>query len=61
MHLTWSKAESDSDFGSESKDDEVFSKLSLSNLITFIQDIKSRCQEKARHMKILKKQYDLLK
>lgn len=40
---------------------EVFSKLSLSDLITFIQDLMGHCQDKVRHMKILKKQYDLLK
>lgn len=43
------------------KEDEVFSKLSRSDLITFIQDLMGICQEKSRHMKILKKQNDLLK
>ena len=61
MALTYSEAESDSDYGSESEEDKVFFKLSRSNLITFIQDLMSRCQEKARHMKILTKQYNLFK
>lgn len=61
MTLTFSKAESDSDSGSKSEEGGVFSKLSRCNLITFIQDLMSRCQEKARHMKILTKQYYLLK
>lgn len=48
-------------FEVESEEDEVFSKPSRSNLITFIQDLTSRCQEKAIHMKVLTKQCDLLK
>lgn len=55
MALTSSEVEFDSYNGSESKKDEVFSKLSCSNLITFIQDIMSRCKENARHVKILTK------
>lgn len=61
MALTYFEAESESDSGLESEEDEVFSKLSRSNLITFIQDLMSRCQEKARHMKVLAKQYNLFK
>lgn len=61
MALTCSEAEPDSDSGSEFKDDEVFSKLSHSNLIILIQYLISKCLEKAKHMEILKKQYDLLK
>ena len=48
--------------GSESEDkDGVFSKLSHSNLITLVQDFMGLCQEKFRHMKRLKNQFDLLK
>ena len=62
MDLTSSEEESDSNSRSESEDeDEVFSKLSCSDLNTFVQELMRRCQEKARHMKILKKKYDLLK
>lgn len=61
MALTFSEVESDSSSGSESEEDEIFSKLSRSNLITFIQYLMSICQESAIHMKILTYQYDLLK
>lgn len=62
MALTSSEAESDSDSGSNSEEeDEVFSNLSRYDIITFLQDLMCRCQERSRHMKILKKQYDLLK
>ena len=62
MALPTSETESDSDFGSNyEEDDGVFSKLSRSDLITFIQDLMAWCQEKARHIKIFKKQYVLLK
>ncbi|KAI5422592.1 hypothetical protein KIW84_045866 [Lathyrus oleraceus] len=40
--LTSFKVEYNSDFGSESGEDEEFSKLSRSNLITFIQELMSR-------------------
>lgn len=57
MALTSSDIESDSYFGSDSEEEyEVFSKLSLSNLITLVQDLMGLCQDKAKHMKILKKQ-----
>ena len=52
--LTYFEFESDSDSSLESKEDQVFYKLSCSNLITFIKDLMSRCQEKAKHMKINK-------
>ncbi|XP_050897907.1 uncharacterized protein LOC127104796 [Lathyrus oleraceus] len=62
MALTSSDTESDSDYGSESEEeDEVFYKLSRSDFITFIQDHMRRCQEKSRHMKILKMQYYILR
>lgn len=54
----------DTEFESDSEEEhEVFAKLSYSDLITFFQDLIliGRCQEKSRHMKILKKQYVLLK
>lgn len=60
MSLTSSKIESDSDSGSEFED-EVFYKLSRYDLINLIQDLMGRCQEKSKHMKILRKQNDLLK
>lgn len=55
MALTSSdtKYESNSDSESE-EEDEVFSNLSHSDLICFIQDLMSRCQDKAKHMKTLK-------
>ncbi|KAI5426850.1 hypothetical protein KIW84_032327 [Lathyrus oleraceus] len=56
MTLTSYKAKPDSNAGSESKEeDKEFSKLSRSDLITFMKDIMGRCQEKSNHMKILKK------
>lgn len=62
MDLTSLETKSNSDSGSEfEEDDEVFSKLSRSYLITFIQDLMGRCQDKAIYMGFLKKQYDLLK
>lgn len=62
MTLTYWEAESKSDSDSESEEkDEVFSKLSHSDLITFVQELMGMCQEKSKHMKILKMQYDLLK
>lgn len=39
----------------------VFSKLSRSDLITLYQDLMDICQEKAIHIKIIKKQYVLIK
>lgn len=62
MALTSSEAESGSDSGSEfDEEDEVFSKISRSDLITFFQDLMGRCKDKSRHMKILKRKYNLLK
>lgn len=56
MSLTSFEAKLDSDSGSESEEeDDVLYKLSCSDLITFIQDLMGRCQEKARHVKVLKK------
>lgn len=56
MDITSSEAKSEFDYGSEyDKYDEVFSKLSRSDIITFVQELIGRCHEKARHMKILKK------
>lgn len=49
-----SKSEASSDSDSEDIE-EVFSKLSKSDLITLCQDLMEICQQKARHMKILKK------
>ena len=49
-----------SGLGSE-EEDEVFSKLYGSNLIYFIQDLMSRCQDKARHMKSFKREYNIMK
>lgn len=60
MASTFSESEVDSDLDSEYAYG-VFSKLSRFDLITFFQDLMDRCQEKSKHMKILKKQYDLLK
>lgn len=57
MALTSSEAESNSNSSSKSEEeDEVFSKISYFDLITLIQDLIGRCQEKVRHVKILKKQ-----
>lgn len=62
MALTSSDTEPDSDSSLYyEEENEVFSKLSCYDLIAFIQDLMGRYQEKTRHMKILKKQYDLLK
>ena len=62
MASTFSYTESKVNLNLDSNDaNEVFSKLSRSDLITFCQDLMDKCQEKARHMKILKNQYDLLK
>ena len=44
-----------------SEEYEVFSNLSHSDLTSFIQELISRCQDKARLMKTLKKECDLLK
>lgn len=43
------------------EDDDVFSKLSRFDLITFSQDLMGCCQEKYRHMRVVKKHYDLIK
>lgn len=59
MTLTSSNTKYDSDSGSESEEEyEVFSKLSHFNLIILVQDLMVQCQDKAKHMKILKKQYE---
>lgn len=57
---------SDSKFGSGSglnmmRKMRLFSNLSHSNLITFFHDLMSHCQDKERHMKVIKKQLDFLK
>lgn len=62
MTITSLDTKSDSDSSSDSKEeDEVFSKLTHSNLITLIQDLIIHCQDKAKDIKILKKQYELVK
>lgn len=55
MALTYSDTESDWYSRSVEEEDEVLSKLSCVNLITLIQDIMGRCQEKSRYMKFFKK------
>ena len=55
MALTSSDTKSNSDPDSDCEEDEVFSKLSHSNLITLIQDLMGHFQDKARDIKILKK------
>lgn len=60
MALTSSDTESDSGSGSDCEE-EVFSKLSRLDLISFIQDLMDRFQDKAIHIKILKRDYDLMK
>lgn len=62
MAITPSEKKYESTFDSNSDgEDEVFSNLSHSNFISFIQEPMSRCQDKARITKTLKKEYDLLK
>ena len=59
---TFSDLESEDGSDSNSEDvKEVFSKLSISDLITLSQDLMDRCQQKAKHMKIIRKQYDLIR
>lgn len=53
-----SKVGSDSDLEDMG---EVFSKLSKFNLITICQDLMERCQQKSKHMKIIKNQYGLIR
>lgn len=56
MALTSSEVESDSNFCSKSEEeDEVFLKLSRSNLITFVQEHMGIYQDKSRNMKMQKK------
>lgn len=57
---SYTKYESTSDSNLD-EEDEVFSNLSRSDLISFIQELMSRCQDKARLMKTLKKECYLLK
>lgn len=53
---------SDTEYASDSDEDgDVFFKLSNSNLITMCQELIDWCHEKARHMKSMRKYYDLLK
>lgn len=60
--LTSSDTGSESGSGSEyEEEDEVFFILTRSHLISCIQYLMCRCQDKAKHMKILKNHYDLLK
>lgn len=62
MAHTLSNSESESGFGSESEEEyEVYSNISRYDLITFIHDLMSHCQNKARQMKAVKKQLDFLK
>lgn len=62
MDLTSSNTECVSDSGSDSNEyDEVFSKNSHFDLINFCQDLMDRCQENTKHMKVMRKHYDLLK
>lgn len=62
MATTPSNTKYESTSGSYSDgEDEVFSSLSRFDLISFIQELMSRCQDKVRPMKTLKKEYDLLK
>lgn len=59
---TFSNLESEADSDSESADTEhVLSNLSKSDLSAMCHDLIERCQQKAKHIKTLKKQYDLLK
>lgn len=56
MASTFSNTEWEANSESDLEDaDEVFSKLSRSYLITLYQDLMDRCQEKARHIKLIKK------
>lgn len=57
---------SDSEFevGSNSKSEDTnhaIFKLSISDLDTLCHDFMEKCQQKARHVKMITKQYDLLK
>lgn len=62
MALTLSESESEASSNLDPEDTkEVFSELFKSNLITLCQDLMERCQQKARHMKILKKQCGLVR
>lgn len=54
-----SKSKVDSDLDSEDVDG-VLSKLTVYDLITFCLNIMDICQQKAGHMRIFKKQYDIL-
>lgn len=59
MALTLSHSESESGFGLESdEEDEIYSNLSHSDLI---HDFMSHCQDKARHLNVVKKQLDFIK
>lgn len=60
MTPSYTEYESISDLDSD-KEDKVFSNLSRSDLISFIQEIMSRCQDKARNMKTLKNECAVLK
>lgn len=60
--LTFLESVSEVDSDTESEDTEhVFSNLSKFDLITQCHDLMGRCQQKAMHIKILKKQCDFLK
>lgn len=51
----------ESDLGSRSdskEEEEVFSKLSHTHLIILIQDLMEHCQEKSKHIKILKNNFE---
>ena len=62
MDSTFSDSESGDGSDSESKDTEhVIYKLSKSNQSTLCHSLMERRRQKARHMKTLNKQYDLLK
>lgn len=62
MALLSSYTEHESTSYSESHEkDNVSSNLSCSDLVSFIQDLMSRCQDKVKDMKTIKKQNDHLK
>lgn len=62
MATTLSDSKSEAGSDSDSKDiEQVFSELSKSDLITLSWDLMDRCQQKAMHMKIIKKQYGLIR
>lgn len=59
---TFSDSESEAGSNSNSEDtEEVFYKLFKSYLITLCQDLMERCLQKSRHMKIINKQYGLIR